>query len=179
MTTTVYLAVSLDGDIAPPDESLQWLDEIDAPDGEDFGYAEFLAPIDAIVLGRRTYEMVLGFSEWPYAKPVCVWSSTLDALDPAVAGKAELVSGPVDDLIDTLGSHGHTELYVDGGGAARSFLEADRLDRMILTRIPVLLGGGVPLFGALPRPLHWTHEDTRVYPPGLVKSTYLRDRARG
>ena len=96
----------------------------------------------------------------------------------AFTDKAMLVRGGPREVVDELATRGHRDLYVDGGAVVRGFLEADLIDRLILTRIPILLGGGFPLFGELPAPLHWEHEETRQLPSGLVKSWYRRDRAR-
>lgn len=176
MAVSVYVATSLDGFIADSDGGIDWLTEIPNPEKSDFGFAEFVAGIDAIVLGRKTFETVLGFGSWPYSKPVFVLSNTLDSIPDELVGSAEILSGDVEGLVGQLEKRGYTNLYVDGGRVIQNFLEADLVDEMIITRVPILLGGGIPLFGALARRLEFVYESTEVFNGTLVKSSYTRVR---
>ncbi len=170
----VYVATSLDGYIADEAGGLGWLPAPSEADG-DHGFGAFIAEIDAIVMGRVTFETVLGFDgDWPYPCPVYVLSRTLQAVPEHLTGSVHLCSGPPEQIVDQLFAVGHQRLYVDGGRVVRSFLAAGLIDRMILTRVPVVLGGGVPLFGALPAPQQFRHSRTRTLPAGLVQSTYDR-----
>lgn len=173
----VFIATSLDGYIADRDGGLGWLSEGANPDEGDFGYAAFMAGIDAIVMGRTTYETLRGFDiGWPYEKPVIVLSRSLKTLPADLSGKAELASGAPAAITRDLNARGLRRLYIDGGRVVQDFLAADCIDRMIVTRVPVLLGGGTPLFGALPHPLRFSHVDTQAMARGLVQSTYERIR---
>jgi dihydrofolate reductase len=176
MHTSVYIAVSLDGYIATPDGGVAWLERIPNPSGSDFGWSAFLSDIDAIVMGRRTYETVLSFGEWPYAKPVFVLSDSLHELPDELSGRVELLRGEAESVTADLGARGYGRLYVDGGVTVQRFLAADRIDELILTRVPVLLGEGIPLFASLPAPLTFRHAGTETFENGLVKSRYVRQR---
>jgi dihydrofolate reductase len=178
MHATVYIATSLDGFIARKDGSIDWLHSIQDPPGEDYGYAEFISRIDAIVMGRVTFETVLGFKgEWPYPKPVYVLSSTLRRLPDGLEGKAVLLDLPLVQALARIARDGHQRFYVDGGKTIQRFLREDLIDRLIVTKIPILLGEGIPLFGPIGRDLVWTHLRTTPFANGLVKSEYERRRA--
>lgn len=173
--SSVFIAVSLDGFIARTDGNLDWL--IGASDNttEDFGYADFMAGIDALVMGRSTFETALTFDAWPYdGKRVTVLSSRLRDTDfPAsLVGQVEIHPGPVAALLRELETSGVTHLYVDGGKTIRSFLEAGHIDDITLTRIPVLIGSGIPLFGTLPRDIVLQHLKTTAFDNGFVQSHY-------
>src|SRR5512139_253634 len=102
MTNYVYIATSLDGYIASSDGGLDWLHEVPNPEQSDYGYAEFMSGVDAIVMGRNTFETVLTFGSWPYSVPVFVLSNTLEKLPESVAGKAEIIRGDLRQLVDEL-----------------------------------------------------------------------------
>jgi dihydrofolate reductase len=179
MPNYVYVATSLDGFIADRAGGLDWLTESPGPEGSDFGFAEFLSGIDAIVMGRRTFETVLAFGVWPYDKPVFVLSTSLEVVPAAVADKAEVVRGDPHSIVAALRKRGYVNLYVDGGRTVQSFLDADLIDELIITRVPILLGEGVPLFGRMRRSLAFRHAGTEALSPELTKSRYLRDRSSG
>ena len=176
MTNHVYIATSLDGYIATPDGGLDWLYAIPNPDNDDYGYADFIEGIDAIVMGRNTFEKVLTFDSWPYNKPVFVLSNSLNQLPEAVKNKAERVNGGINDIVQQLNVKGYANLYIDGGGVIRSFLAEDLIDEMIITRVPVVLGSGIPLFTQLPNTLRFEHQKTEVLSSALVKTCYIRRR---
>lgn len=170
MDTSVFIGTSLDGFIARPDGSLDFLPE---GGGESHGYEEFIATVDALVIGRKTFETVLGFGMWPYGeRPVFVLSTR--PLAPAPAGAVvERMSGEPGDIIAQLEARGLRHAYVDGGLTIQRFLRAGRIGRLIITRVPVLIGRGIPLFGDLPRDLVLRHVQTRQFASGLVQSEYL------
>ena len=177
MANYVYIATSLDGFIATPDGGVDWLDEIPNPDQSDFGYSEFISHIDAIVMGRNSFEKVLTFGDWPYNKPVFVLSNTLKAVPENLVDTVEIVSGTdIKSLVHRLNKRGYQNLYIDGGRTIQSFLAEDMIDELIITRIPILLGQGIPLFGMLSHPLQFHHEKTEVFNNLLVKSAYRRLR---
>ena len=178
MTNYVYIASSLDGFIATIDGGLDWLNEIPNPDQSDYGYAEFISGIDAIVMGRNTFEKVLTFDSWPYNKPVFVLSNSLDGVPDEIAGKAEITKGAIRNLVDNLKKRGFQNLYVDGGRVIQSFLEEDLINEMIITRVPILLGDGIPLFGKIKNSLKFSLTKTESFNETLVKSHYTRIRER-
>jgi dihydrofolate reductase len=152
----VYLGCSLDGYIAGPDDDLSWLQPPDDPtappaDPASLGFEAFLDQVGALLMGRRTHDVVAGFGHWPYGdRPVLV--ATHRPLTPA-APTVRVVSGDIDALIDQgLAAAGGRDLYVDGGDLVRQALRAERVDTLTLSVLPILLGGGVRLFdGDLPR----------------------------
>lgn len=174
MKNYIYIATSLDGYIATKEGGLDWLSEIPNPDQSDFGFGDFLAGIDCIVMGRNTYEKVLTFDQWPYPKKVFVLSNSLKEVPAQLMDKVELVSGNVNEVIETINRQGFERIYVDGGKVIQSFLKEDLIDEMIITRIPVILGGGIPLFGELSEPVKFTHVKTEVLAGSMVKSYYSR-----
>jgi len=174
MPNIVYIAASLDGYIARKDGNLDWLMDIPNPDGGDYGFASFTDRIDGIVMGRNTFETVLAFNEWPYTKPVFVLSSTLAEIPVHLEGKAEIARGDVNLIVDSLRQRGLNTLYIDGGKTVQSFLRHDLVDELIITRVPVLLGTGVPLFSEMDFEMKLDHVETEVFSNGLVKSTYTR-----
>ncbi len=176
MKNYIYIATSLDGFIATSDGGVDWLDKIPNPEKSDYGYGEFISGIDAIVMGRNTFEKVLTFGSWPYDKPVFVLSNTLTELPKAMVGKAEIVNGNLHELIKILNGRGYKNLYIDGGRVIQSFLKEDLIDEMIITRVPILLGDGIPLFGKLAQSIKFSHKKTEIYGNSLVKSCYTRDR---
>lgn len=174
----VYVAQSLDGYIAGPNDDLDWLHENPGPEtgdpAGDFGFVDFMAQIDALVMGRRTFERVVGFGTWPYDKPVFVLSRSPLQIPARLAGRAEVLDLAPAALITELERRGLEALYVDGGAVIQSFLSVDLIDRLIVTTLPILLGGGVPLFGPLDAYLRWRLVDTKSLPGGLVQSRYDR-----
>lgn len=170
MKASVFIATSLDGFIARANGDLDWLP---AGGGEPHGYDEFIASVDALVIGRNTYETVLAFETWPYGqRPVFVLSTR--ALAPAPTGAVvERMSGDPAEIVSRLAERGIRHIYVDGGITIQRFLRAGLLQRLIITRIPVLLGVGIPLFGDLPHDIWLEHVTTRAFAGGLVQSEYV------
>lgn len=170
MKASVFIATSVDGFIARVNGGLDFL----PPDGgEPHGYAEFIASVDALVIGRNTFETVLTFDAWPYGdKPVFVLSTR--ALPPAPPGVVvERMSGDPADVVSQLDARGIRHVYVDGGITIQRFLRAGLIQRLIITRVPVLIGSGIPLFGALQHDIVLRHVGTRHYASGLVQSEYV------
>ena len=169
MKASVFVGTSVDGYIARSDGALDFL----PPDGgEPHGYDEFMASVDALIIGRHTYETVLAFAAWPYGeKPVFVLSTK--ALKPPPAGAVvERMTGSPEEIVATLTSRGFQHAYVDGGGTIQSFLRAGLIQRLTITRVPVIIGTGIPLFGPTARDVRLKHIKTQQYPSGLVKSEY-------
>lgn len=164
----------MDGFIAGPDGDLAWLDKTPNPTKSDLGYFDFIAGVDAIVMGRGSFETVLGFDgPWPYALPMIVMTRSLDHV-PDKAVNTELSSASPADLVDELESRGMRKLYIDGGKVVTSFLEAGLLDEITTTTIPVALGSGTPIFGPLENEGWFEHVRTEVLIDQLVQTTYRR-----
>jgi dihydrofolate reductase len=172
MTVSVFVGASVDGFIARRDGGLDWLP---AGGGEPHGYDEFIASVDAIVIGRKTFETVLTFGGWPYGdKRVVVLSGRPVDLSVVRGGVVEQMGGPPAEIVSRLAASGAHHLYVDGGITIQRFLQAGLVDRLVLTRVPVLIGDGIPLFGSLPHDVRLRHVETRSYPSGLVQTEYVR-----
>lgn len=176
MAAHIFVGTSLDGFIARRDGGLDFLDVPDAqpdPASGDHGYQAFVDSVDALVMGRHTYEKVLTFGSWPYgAKPVVVLSRRGVEIAPALRDRVTQMAGSPAEVAEALASRGLRELYVDGGVTAQGFLRAGLVDRIIVTRVPVLIGDGIPLFGELPADLRLVHQRTQVFGNGYVQSEY-------
>lgn len=174
MTTGhVFIAASLDGFIARNDGDLDWLMKQNT-EGEDHGYDAFMASVDGIVMGRGSFEKVLTFDTWSYEKTVIVMSSSLTEADiPSdLKGSVRLSSQTPADLMQTLGQEGWNRAYIDGGKLIQSFIRAGLVADMLLTHIPILIGDGLPLFGAVPHDIDLEHMETKSFSSGLVSSKY-------
>ena len=174
---SVYIAASLDGFIADKNKGIEWLDSIPIPKGEDMGYYGFADTIDALVMGRNTFETVLGFDvEWPYKKPVFILSTSLNEIPDSHKEKAFLVKGSLTEILSQIHDQGHYRLYIDGGITIQHFLKEDLIDELIITQFPIVLGGGVPLFSNLPEALEFELVQSKVYAKQLVQLHYTRNR---
>jgi dihydrofolate reductase len=171
----VFIATSLDGFIADKNGGIDWLHEVPNPTGSDYGYNAFIESIDALVMGRNTYEKVLSFDcDWPYTKKVFVLSNTLKEVDASMTGKAEVISGDLKDIVEELKGKGFKNLYIDGGKTIQAFLNEGLIDELTINRIPILLGGGILLFGNLDDSLKLEHCSTEILGGGMVKSHYKK-----
>jgi len=174
MSNTVYIATSLDGYIARKDGNIDWLMEIPNPDNDDYGFSSFMERIDGIIMGRNTFEVVLSFGEWPYSKPVFVLSNTLKTIPIECTGKAEIIKGTLKTITESLNKKGFKNLYIDGGKTIQSFLKENLIDEIIITRIPIILGSGIPLFVEMDIEIRFEHVNTEILNDHLVKSSYVR-----
>jgi dihydrofolate reductase len=172
---SVFIATSLDGFISRPDGSIDWLEEANGliPAGEDCGYAAFIATVDALVMGRNTFDQVLGFGKWPYGDtPVTVLSDSLRALPAHLPRSVSVSAGAPAALLVRLAAAGRRHVYVDGGVTIQRFLGDGLIDEMTITVVPVLLGAGRPLFGPLPADVRLELLSSRMFPFGFVQSRY-------
>lgn len=173
----VYIATSLDGYIADAQGGVAWLDTFALPKDDDMGWGKFMAGIDALLMGRNTFETVVGFDvEWPYSKPVFVLSNSLTEVPEKYLDKVEIVSGSIQQVLDELHGRNFLRLYIDGGNLIQSFLREDLIDELIITTIPVVLGGGIPLFGSLETPLNFKCVESKVYGDAVVQNRFVRAR---
>jgi dihydrofolate reductase len=171
MAVSVFVGTSVDGYIARPDGSFDFLPADGG--GEAGGFNGFFATVDALVMGRNTFEAVQGMKEWPYGdKLVVVLTHRPLDLSLAPKGKAETMQGEPRDIVARLAARGFHRLYVDGGLTIQSFLRAGLVDRITVTQVPVLIGQGIPLFGPLPHDVKLRHLGTKTIPGGMVQSVY-------
>ena len=173
----VFIGASLDGYIADRNGGLNWLTSIPNPEQSDMGYNAFMAKVDALVMGRKTYETVCSFEgDWPYAKPVFILSRSLDTIAEEYRGKAELVKGSLTEILKQIHDKGCHKLYIDGGVTIQNFLKEDLIDEMTITTIPIVLGGGSALFSILPKELEFALVESKVFLNQLVRNRYRRKR---
>jgi dihydrofolate reductase len=170
MQLSVFCGVSVDGFLARPNHALDFLD---AGGNEPHGFEEFFGSVDVLVIGRKTFEVVLTFGKWPYGKkPVVVLSSRPLSLSAIEGGVVEQMTGEPAEIATQLKARGFKHAYIDGGITIQRFLSAGIIDRLVVTRVPVLIGKGIPLFGPVPRDITLNHVATRTYRGGLVQSEY-------
>jgi len=170
-----FIASSLDGYIARSDGNIDWLDAANrsVTPGVDCGYGEFMADVDALVMGRNTFEKVLSFQTWPYGstRVIVLSRSALTLPQDTPAGVSLSNEGPR-ALVERLSEQGVRKLYIDGGLTIQSFLAEGLLDEITVTVVPILLGSGRPLFGPLPADVHLAHDGTTAFDFGFVQSRY-------
>lgn len=173
----VFIATSLDGFIADKDGKIDWLHAIPNPNKIDMGYSDFMSKIDALVMGRTTFETVCGFEiDWPYHKPVFVLSHSLKEVPKELEGRVFLMKGALEQVLKYIYALGHENLYIDGGSTIQGFLKEDLIDDLVITTIPVLLGGGTRLFGELPDQLKFKCIRSVRYLDCIVQSHFVRQR---
>lgn len=173
----VFIAKSLDGYIAGKNGELDWLESIPNPDNVEMGFQSLMQEIDAVVMGRTTFEVVCGFGgEWLYPKHVFVLSHSLRAVPEALREKVTLLQGNPRAILTDIHTKGYHTLYIDGGRTIQNFLKEDLIDELRITTIPILLGGGFPLFGELSQPLVFEHVESKVFLGQLAQSCYRRKR---
>ena len=174
MKSSVYIATSLDGFIARENGDIDWLPAPgEGGSAEDYGYKEFMDTVDVLVMGRTTFEKVLTFPGWPYGnKPVIVLSHRQVNIPKHLAKSVETMSCSPHDLVKRLSECGARHIYVDGGKTIRGFLDAGLIQQLIITRVPILIGRGILLFGPLKHDIRLRHVETRQFPDGLVQNRY-------
>lgn len=177
MKLSVFCGVSVDGFLARPDDGLDFLD---AGGQEPHGFEEFFESVDVVVIGRRTFEVVRTFGQWPYGKKaVVVLSSRPLDFSWIKDGPVEQMSGDPGEIAQQLKARGFNHAYIDGGVTIQRFLAAGFIDRLVITRVPVLIGAGIPLFGPAPRDITLRHVATRTYDGGLVQCDYQIESSHG
>lgn len=172
----VFIGSSVDGKIARDDGSLDWLTDLPARRHKVNAAVEhpaliwdtFFETIDAIVMGRATYESVSGFAEWPFeGTPVVVLTTRGQIDDQRVR-----VAGSVGEACRFLNGLGVQNVYIDGGRTIQAFLRADLVDELTISIAPVVLGAGRPLFGVLDSELHLVVRGSHSTDDGLIRITY-------
>lgn len=173
---SVFIATSFDGFIARLNDELDWLigDGADSGEGTEgpYGFKEFFDSVDALVMGRNTFDVVMDFEEWPYgAKKVVVLSSRSLEIPDHMEDVSTMSGSPI-EIVGKLAGDNLNHLYVDGGKTIQNFLRAGLIQEMTLTRVPVLIGEGIPLFGPLEKDIKLEHVSTKAFENGFVQSKY-------
>lgn len=171
----LFIAQTLDGYIARADGALDWLDELASPQGEDYGYANFLTTISTIIMGRNTYQQILSFGvDWPYAEQktiIFTTNKTMEVSTPNTEISDELNTQYVQKIKDSAQGN----IWIVGGGKLiQSFLAIDAIDEMIISQVPRILGQGIRLFpeGTKETPLQLV--TTTNYDKGVINLKYRR-----
>ena len=176
MKVSVFCGTSVDGFLARLDDTFDFLD---TPEAGPHGFTEFFNIVDVVVIGRRTFEVVqkLGhFGLYGKKQVVVLSSKPLDL--SSIKARIEQMSGTPQEILGQLEKRGFKHAYVDGGITIQRFLTAGLVDHITVTRVPVLIGNGISLFGPLPRDIHLRHAETRSYKGGLVQSKYEIEHLR-
>jgi dihydrofolate reductase len=167
---SVFCGVSVDGFLARRDHGLDFLD---AGGQEPHGFEDFYATVDVLVMGRKTFDIVVKFGKWFYGKkPVIVLSNGSLDFSWIKGGVVEQMSGEPAAIVAQLAARGFQHAYIDGGLTIQQFLAAGLIHRLTITRVPVLIGEGISLFGPVPHDIKLRHAATRSYGSGLVQSEY-------
>jgi dihydrofolate reductase len=177
LTKTVYIATSLDGFIARENGEIDWLVNAPNPEGEDFGYSIFIKTVDVLVMGSGTFQTVLTFDIWPYKgiKTIVV-SQSLNKATKYAEEDIEFTSLSPKELVLDLERRSFKNAYIDGGKLIQSFLKEDLVDKLIITKIPILIGSGKSLFGNLTFDMLFNHMETKSFSNGFVQSSYERTK---
>ena len=173
ITGHVFMATSLDGFVARKNHQLDWLNKQDTGN-EDLGYDGFISQMDGLVMGTGSFKNVLSFGEWPYKKPAIVIGHSLDQTDipPALEDKVELTKLSPKKVMALLETKGWHKAYIDGGKVVQSFIRSGLIVDMVLTTIPILIGDGLPLFGAIDEDIDLVLKDSKAFKSGLVQNHY-------
>ena len=175
MKTSVYVGTSLDGFIARRDGSVDWLNEAQnlVPEGEDCGFKAFMDSVDAMIMGRKTFEQVLTFGQWPYGDtPVVVLSHDPVTIPSNLQDTVSHTAQAPQELLECLSERGVEHVYVDGGRTVQGFLAESLIDEITITRIPVAIGEGISFFASMHKDIKLTHLGTTVFEFGFVQSAY-------
>lgn len=175
MRISAFIATSLDGFIARSDDRIDWLENATSDATEDYGYEQFIKSVSVVVMGRKTFQKILSFPEWPFHnQSVIVLSTTLKEVPDSLGDQVQLFNGPVTELATLLAAEGEQHVYVDGSHAIKAFIKKDLLTDLTLTTIPILIGEGISLFAQpLEKDRKLTHVATRAFQNGFVQTEYL------
>ena len=181
MKCSVYIATSVDGFIAKPDGNVDWLHtagNLEADMGtEDMGFKTFIDSVDCMIMGRKCMEVISNMNltpeQWPYGDTrILVLSSTKSAPPENLKGKVEMYAGDISSLVATLENEGFKHAYVDGGKTIQSFINLRLINEIIITKIPVLLGEGIPLFGKTFKDIKLEKASATTFPNDFIQIKY-------
>ena len=174
MANYVFVAKSLDGFIASENGSREWLN-VPNPTKTDYGYNSFIEKIDAILMGRKSYEQILKSNKpFPYTKPLFVLSNTIKTIPINLSDNIEIVNGPIKEIIEKLAQRGYKNLYIDGASTIQSFLKEGLIDEMTITTVPTIIGKGISLFGELDQTVKFEHTRAKRHENGLITCEYRK-----
>jgi len=181
MKCSVYIATSVDGYIATADGGVDWLHtagnlEVDMG-SEDMGFQSYMDSVDCMIIGRKCMEMISSMNitpeQWPYGDVrIVVLSNTVKKPPENLSGKIEMYSGDIQDLIIKLESSGFKHAYIDGGSTITSFINLELINEMTITKAPVLLGGGKPLFGKINKNVKLENAKASSFPNDFIQVKY-------
>lgn len=182
MKCSVFIATSVDGYIATEDGGIDWLEtagspEVDLGDDADMGFSSYINRVDCMIMGRKCMEKISGFNlsqeQWPYGNiRIIALSRTINEPPENLRGKVEIYSGKILELIDNLDKNGFKHAYIDGGTTITSFINLELITDLCLTRVPILLGSGIPLFGKLEKQVKLVESYSKTYPNNFIQVRY-------
>lgn len=178
---SVYIATSADGYIATPDGGVDWLHTAGNPEadmrGNDMGFDAFIRSVDCMVMGRKCMEMIAGMNltpeQWLYGDmPIFVLSHSVKEPPENLRGKVKIHPGSIQALLEKLENQGYQHAYIDGGATITSFLNLKLIDEMIITKAPLLLGEGIPLFGKIDTPIKLENAEASAFANNFIQIRY-------
>lgn len=183
MKCSVYIATSADGYIATSDGDVDWLHtagnfEAGMSENPDMGFDEFIASVDCMIMGRKCMDAIAGFNltpeQWPYGDTkIYVLSNTMKEPPENLRNKVEMYSGDILKLISQLKSSGYKHAYIDGGTTITNFINLQLLNEMTITKAPIILGKGIPLFSELNKSIKLTNIEATVFPNGFIQERFI------
>jgi len=182
MKCSVFIATSVDGFIAKEDGSVDWLhtagnSEVDMGDQADMGMNEYMSTIDCMIMGRKCMDMISSMNltpeQWPYGDTkIIALSNTVKEVPANLKGKVEMYSGDLQALISKLENEGFKHAYIDGGTTIQAFINLKLIDQITITKAPILLGEGKPLFGKTFKDIKLEKAWTIAFPNDFVQVKY-------
>lgn len=181
MKCSAYIATSADGFIARTDGDIDWLETAGKPEaglGEGYvDFAAYLSTVDCMIMGRKCMEKISSFDlspdQWPYGRmKIIVLSNSIKTPPDNLKDKVEMYSGDLTELLGRLENEGYQSAYIDGGATIQAFINLGRLDEITITKMPVLIGEGAPLFGKTLRDVHLTNAQVVLCPSNHIQITY-------
>ncbi len=181
MKCSIFIATSADGYIATQDGSIDWLYTAGNPEIEmgpvEMGFTDFIASVDCMIMGRKCMDMIasmnLSREQWPYGDiPVFVLSNSISEAPLNLRDKVEIYSGPIPDLLERLNNKGYQHAYIDGGATITAFLNLKLINQMTITKVPVLLGEGIPLFGKINSNIKLEESKAKAFPNDFIQIQY-------
>jgi len=182
MKCSVYIATSADGYIATPEGGVDWLHtagklDADMSASPDMGFNGFIASVDCMIMGRKCMEVISSFDltpeQWPYGDTkIYVLSRSIEVPPENLRGKVEMYSGDIPKLISQLEINGFKHAYIDGGATITSFINLQLINEMTISKAPVILGQGIPLFGKVDKSIKLVNSKSVSFPNDFVQIRY-------
>lgn len=182
MKCSVFIATSADGYIATAEGSVDWLhsagnQDADMSENPDMGFNDFIASVDCMIMGRKCMETLAAFElppeQWPYGNiKIYVLSHSVKVAPENLRDKVEMYSGDILTLVNRLDGEGYKNAYIDGGATITSFLNHQLINEMIITKAPVVLGNGIPLFGKIDQPIELEQASAQAFPNDYIQVRY-------